>query len=92
MDIIGYFHQVFSQEEKRGGRLVASSSRDKPREVINNNGLIDIHFSGNPFTWSNRRDRLANIKEMLDRVFPNDKWRILFPKVAVRHIPASTFK
>ena len=85
------FNLVFSQEEKRGGRPVAGSSRDKPRKVINNNVLIDIHFSGNPFTWSNIRDRLANIKEMLDRVFSNDKWRILFPKVAMRHILASTF-
>ena len=43
---IGDFNQVFSKEEKRGGRPVTSSSRDKPREVINNNGLIDIHFFG----------------------------------------------
>ena len=43
---IGDFNQVFRQEEKRQGGLVASSSRDKPREVINNNGLIDIHFFG----------------------------------------------
>ena len=81
---------MFSQEEKRGGRPVASLSRDKPREVINNNRLINIHFSGNPFTWSNRREGLANIKEILDRVFSNDKWRILFPRAAMRHIPAST--
>ena len=88
--MIGDFNQVFSQEEKRGGRPVASSSRDKPGEIINNKGLIDIHFSGNPFTWSNRREALANIKERLDRVFSNDKWRILFPRAAVRHIPTST--
>ena len=88
--MIGDFNQVFSQEEKRGGRPVASSSRDKPGEIINNNGLIDIHFFGNPFTWSNRREALANIKERLDRVFSNDKWRILFPRAAVRHIPTST--
>ena len=75
MGIIGYFHQVFSQEEKREGRPVASSSRDRPREVINNNGLINIHFLGYPFTWSNRREGLANIKEILDKVFSNDKWR-----------------
>ena len=81
---------MFRQEEKRQGGLVASSSRDKPREVINNNGLIDIHFSGNPFTWSNRRDELANIKERLNRIFSNDKWRILFPRAAVRHILIST--
>ena len=91
MGIIGYFHQVFNQEEKREGRPVASSSRDKPREVINNNGLINIHFLGYPFTWSNRREGLANIKEILDKVFSNDKWRILFPKAAVKHILASTF-
>ena len=70
---------------------MASSLRDKLGEVINNNGLIDIQFLGNPFTWSNKREGLANIKERLDWVFSNDNWRILFPRAVVRHIPASTF-
>ena len=52
---------------------MASSSSGGPNEVIEKNGLIDINFSGNPYTWSNGREGLANIKEMLDRAFANDR-------------------
>lgn len=52
---LGILFKYLARKKKRGGKPVAILSRDKPGEVINNNGLIDIHFSGNPFTWSNRR-------------------------------------
>ena len=86
----GDFNQVWSQADKLGGRLVANSSCGGPRSVIEENGLIDMMFSGNPFTWSNKRVGLANIKERLDRAFANDRWRFLFPRAIVYHFPAST--
>ena len=72
------------------GRPIAGSSSGGLQSVIKENGLIDMMFSGNPFTWSNKREGLANIKERLDRAFANDKWRFLFPRATVYHFLAST--
>ena len=73
---IGDFNHVFSQADKKGGKLVASSSSGGLNDVIDKNELIDIKFSGNPYTWSNGREGLANIKERLNRAFTNERWRI----------------
>nr|POE60445.1 hypothetical protein CFP56_55250 [Quercus suber] len=62
-----------TQANKKGGKPVANSSSGGPNEVIDKSGLINLQFSSNPFTWSNRREGLANIKERLDRAFANDK-------------------
>ena len=74
---------------KKGGKLVASSSSGFPNDVIEKNGLIDINFSGNPYTCSNGREGLANIKERLDRAFANDRWKLIFPRVTVLNLPSS---
>lgn len=37
------------------------------RDFTSNTGLIDLDFIGPSFTWFNRRDGLANIKEQLDQ-------------------------
>ena len=55
---------------------MASSSSGGLNDVIDKNELIDIKFSGNPYTWSNGREGLANIKERLNRAFTNERWRI----------------
>ena len=68
----------FSQADKKGGKLVANPSSGGLNEVIDKSGLINLQFSCNPFTWSNRREGLANIKERLDRAFANDRWRLIF--------------
>ena len=87
---IGDFNHVFSQTDKKGGKPVASSSSGGPNEVIEKNGLIDINFSSNPYTWSNGREGLANIKERLDRAFANDRWRLIFPRAVVLNLPSSS--
>ena len=63
---------------------------DFNHEIIDKNGLIDLQFSGNPFTWSNRREGLANIKERLDKAFENDRWRLIFPRAIVHNLPATS--
>lgn len=70
--LLGDFNSVVSQTEKKGGRPVASSSSGGLRQFITNNGLIDLGFNGNPFTWNNGRGGCANIRERLDRGLVND--------------------
>ena len=48
---MGDFNQVWSQADKLGGTPIADSSSGGPQSVIEENGLIDMMFSGNPFTW-----------------------------------------
>ena len=47
---LGDFNHVFSQADKKGGKLVATPSNRGPSAVIDKNGLIDLQFSGNPYT------------------------------------------
>jgi len=53
---IGDFNMIIDQSENIGGRPFACSSSDPFRLFMNNNGIVDLRFSGNPFTWSNNRD------------------------------------
>lgn len=48
--------------------------------------LADLGFIGYPYTWNNRRPRVANTKERLDRAVANDGWREKFPASTVTHL------
>ncbi|KAK4565001.1 hypothetical protein RGQ29_006876 [Quercus rubra] len=84
------FNHVFSQADKKGGKPVATPSNRGSSAVIDKNGLIDLQLSGNPYTWSNKKEGLANIKERLDRGFANERWRFIFPRATVKHVPTSS--
>jgi hypothetical protein len=85
---IGDFNSVVNQSEKTGGRPVSSSSKCPFRRFIDHFGMIDVGFAGNPFTWSNNRTGLENIKERLDRGLASPSWVILHPKYSLIHLPA----
>lgn len=76
---IGDFNAVSSQREKRGGQLVACFSHFGLNSLINDFGLIDLGFNGNPFTWNKGRQGQTNIRKLLDRSLANRYWRLLFP-------------
>ena len=76
-------------KEKRGGCAVAKSSVCYLRDFMSNTGAIDLGFSGPSFTWLNRREGLANIKERLDQCLCDQEWQSLFPKAGVRHLCSS---
>jgi exonuclease III len=85
---IGDFNFVLDQSEKLGGRLVASSSSCPFRNFIDQNGLIDLGFAGNPYTWCNNRRGPAIIKERLDRSLASPSWINLHPEFSILHLPA----
>jgi hypothetical protein len=47
---IGDFNMILSQQDKMGGLPYASSSTDYFHEFVNSFGLVDLGFTGNPFT------------------------------------------
>ncbi|KAK3033681.1 hypothetical protein RJ639_034560 [Escallonia herrerae] len=85
---IGDFNEILAISDKRGGRPYASPSHGGFPSVMLEKGLVDLGFSGNPFTWMNKRPLLANIRERLDRGLGNPQWRILFPNVTIKHLLA----
>ena len=50
--------------------------------------MINLGFVGNPFTWSNNRKGLENIKERLDRGLASPSWVHLHPDFSLIHLPA----
>ena len=53
---------------------------------MSNTSVIDLGFTGPSFTWSNKCEGLANIKERLDQCLCNQEWQLLFPKAGVKHL------
>lgn len=84
----GDFNAVFDQQDKTGGKLVATCSTDAFRNIIDTNDLIDLGYCGHSFTWNNKRVGKANIQERLDRGFANGAWKALFPTFSLTHLPA----
>ena len=86
---IGDFNFVIDQSEKLGDRLVASSSHCSFRNFIDQLGLVDLGFVGNPFSWCNNRQGTATIKERLDRGLASLDWIHLHPNFSLIHLSAS---
>lgn len=86
---MGDFNCLLADWEKQGGLPVASSFLNPLQNLINSHGLIDLGFHGSPFTWSNNRHGLANIRERLNRGLANCQWRSLFPRVMITHLTRS---
>jgi hypothetical protein len=85
---IGDFNSVVDQTEKLGGRPIDSSSHCPFRSFIDHFGMIDVRFVRNPFTWSNNRHGLENIKERLDRGLASPAWVHLHPEFFLTHLLA----
>jgi hypothetical protein len=87
--LLGDFNVILSQDDKSGGRPFASSSTDLFYNFVHDNALVDLGYSGNPFTWNNKRMGQANIKERLDRSFANQAWIHFFPDTVTNHLPTT---
>jgi hypothetical protein len=85
---IGDFNRILDQSEKYGGRPYASSSNDAFCSFLNTHGLVDLGFSGSPFTWSNHRYGRHLIRERLDRGVASTQWIHLFPTFSIQHLPS----
>ncbi|KAF9602068.1 hypothetical protein IFM89_024835 [Coptis chinensis] len=85
--IIGDLNIIFDQNEKQGGELFELQQSEFAADFIQQEGLIDLGYSGNSFTWTNGREGRANVKQRLDRGLANTDWFILFPEFKLFHLP-----
>jgi hypothetical protein len=84
----GDFNSITSQDDKYGGRPFNSMSANPFIDFVNAFGMVDLGFSGNPYTWSNHRQGEGLIKERLDRSLASSNWIRFFPSYSVSHLPA----
>jgi hypothetical protein len=57
------------------------------RECIEECDLIDVGWSGLPYTWDNRQTDSSNVKARIDRAFGNEALHAMFAVDRVRHVP-----
>jgi exonuclease III len=85
---LGDFNAITASVDKCGGRPFHSNFDNCFTRFINSMGMIDLGFSGNPYTWSNNRQGFGLIKERLDRAIASFSWIQSFPNFSVTHLPA----
>ncbi|GAB2281649.1 hypothetical protein Dimus_039487 [Dionaea muscipula] len=84
--IVGDLNAILSNEEKLGGLDKEDWELEDFWEFVSSNGLIDLGFKGYPFTWNNRRQGPANVRERLDRALANTAWLERFPFGRLDHL------
>lgn len=57
-------------------------------DFVDTFGMVDLEFSGNPYTWSNHRQGEGIIKEHLDRSLALSNWIRFFPSYSISHLSA----
>ncbi|KAK6163315.1 hypothetical protein DH2020_000179 [Rehmannia glutinosa] len=82
---VGDFNEVLHESEKQGGDTIPNWRLRNFRQAILKAGLVDLGFSGHPFTWTNRRENPNTIWARLDRALACNKWTQQFPKARVFH-------
>lgn len=74
----------FSSDKLEGAR--AGTSRfDRMNFIKHNLECSEFHFSGQCYTWREKRSGKDDILEMLDRCFVIIEWLQKFPNARVKH-------
>ncbi|KAF7147859.1 hypothetical protein RHSIM_Rhsim03G0112800 [Rhododendron simsii] len=84
--IWGDMNDILCSDEKLGGNSCPSWSFRGFQKFIDDCGLVDLGFSGYPFTWRNNRSGDDYIQERLDRVLATPSWCLLFNQSSVTHL------
>lgn len=84
--LIGDVNQPLDSWDKCGGRPVNRVLADRLRHTVDTCNLMDLHYSGPKFTWTNGRKGSALINERIDRAWCNMLWNQTFDGTTVRHL------
>ncbi|XP_026459959.1 uncharacterized protein LOC113360698 [Papaver somniferum] len=84
--IIGDMNFILHKDGKEGGNSPSTSSFAYMFHCIQHLRLVDLNFTGLPFTWTNKRTGNQYIQERIDRVSVNHKWLELFVKSSNKHL------
>ncbi|CAN0905231.1 hypothetical protein LINGRAHAP2_LOCUS23549, partial [Linum grandiflorum] len=81
----GDCNAVLYDYEKEGGNPIRYNSTHDFENFIFQNGLIDLGFIGDQFTWTNCKEGHERINERLDRALCTAKWRTDFDEAMADH-------
>lgn len=81
--VVGDLNEVTSQAEKSGGRSFRTGQCRDLNNFVDAASLVDLRYSGCPFTWTNARDGVDLIKERLGRAMANSRMLDTFPHMQV---------
>ena len=84
--LAGDFNDILSNEEKWGGRVREERSFKDFNSFVENNRLVDLGFTGNPWTWSNNWEDEGEIRQRLDRGLSTIEWGQFFDKAKCEHV------
>ncbi|KAH7862199.1 hypothetical protein Vadar_001358 [Vaccinium darrowii] len=84
----GDMNCIISSDEKRGGLTPLHSTVRGFKDFIDQCQLLDLGFTGYPFTWRNNRDGEGQIQERLDRALASPFWRTKFSQATIEHVNA----
>ncbi|CAL1374667.1 unnamed protein product [Linum trigynum] len=76
---------VLFSEEKLGGGPPRADSVIPFKDFVSDNALMDLGFSGYPFTWKNNQEGSRRVEVRLDRVLCSTSWFSTFSNARVIH-------
>ncbi|KAG5580317.1 hypothetical protein H5410_050944 [Solanum commersonii] len=85
---VGDYNVITSIEEKLGGVPYNMRKSLEFIAIIEACGLMDLGFSGQKFTWSNKKGIQHRVWNRLDRALVNDAWLEKMPQTTVTHLPS----
>ncbi|KAK4731472.1 hypothetical protein R3W88_024460 [Solanum pinnatisectum] len=83
---IGDFNVITNMDEKTRGMPYNMNKSLEFISVIEACGLIDLGYTGLPYTWCNQRNAQARVWKRLDRSMVNDKWLETMPQTTIEHL------
>ncbi|CAN1221513.1 hypothetical protein LINGRAPRIM_LOCUS306, partial [Linum grandiflorum] len=83
--LVGDFNLVLYGYEKKDGNPILYSSANNFRNFMLNNGLMDMGYNGDIFTWTNCQSGEGRIKERLERALCNNQWRLDYDQALLYH-------
>lgn len=72
--MIGDFNELTTQDEKIGGRPRPRPQMEAFKSALDANGLLDLGWVNQKFTWSNKHGDGTYTMECLDRAAANQTW------------------
>jgi hypothetical protein len=83
---MGDFNEIIKSEEMQGRRPRPDRQMQAFRDAIDDCNLLDMGYSGFPFTWCNNRDPPHTTWVRLDRGLANMDWLQQNPLAIMEHI------
>ena len=84
--LMGDFNEVLLEEKKSNRNPICLRRVRAIKECMDACHVMDLGFSGQKFTWSNKRETGDLIQCRLNRYWANPEWKEFFSEANVTHL------